>query len=69
MGGKKLYTIKEMAELAGVSARTLRYYDTIDLLKPAYTNEAGYRSDVFIDTVALNCLRGYGGISPAIACL
>ena len=43
MGGKKLYTIKEMAELAGVSARTLRYYDTIGLLKPAYTNEAGYR--------------------------
>ena len=38
-----MYTIKEMAELAGVSARTLRYYDTIDLLKPAYTNEAGYR--------------------------
>lgn len=43
MGGKKLYTIKEMAEMAGVSARTLRYYDTIGLLKPAFTNEAGYR--------------------------
>ena len=38
-----MYTIKEMAEMAGVSARTLRYYDTIGLLKPAFTNEAGYR--------------------------
>ena len=38
-----MYTIKEMAETAGVSARTLRYYDTIGLLKPAFTNEAGYR--------------------------
>lgn len=26
------YTVKELAELAGVSARTLRYYDAIDLL-------------------------------------
>ena len=38
-----MYSIKEMAEMAGVSARTLRYYDTIGLLKPVYTNEAGYR--------------------------
>lgn len=38
-----MYTISEIAELAGVSARTLRYYDSIGLLKPAFTNEAGYR--------------------------
>lgn len=37
------YSIREMAELAGVSARTLRYYDQIGLLKPLYVNEAGYR--------------------------
>lgn len=37
------YSIRELAELAGVSARTLRYYDEIDLLKPLYVNEAGYR--------------------------
>ena len=37
------YSIKELSELAGVSARTLRYYDEIGLLKPSRVNEAGYR--------------------------
>lgn len=37
------YSIRELSELAGVSARTLRYYDEIGLLKPLRTSEAGYR--------------------------
>ena len=37
------YTINELSNLAGVSARTLRYYDEIGLLKPLRANEAGYR--------------------------
>lgn len=37
------YSIRELSELAGVSARTLRYYDSIGILKPLYTNDAGYR--------------------------
>lgn len=37
------YGIKEVSELTGVSARTLRYYDQIGLLKPLETSEAGYR--------------------------
>lgn len=37
------YSIRELSELAGVSTRTLRYYDGIGLLKPLYVNEAGYR--------------------------
>lgn len=37
------YSIKEMSEMAGVSARTLRYYDEIDLLKPSSVTESGYR--------------------------
>lgn len=36
-------TVKEMAALTGVSPRTLRYYDSIGLLKPAQVTEAGYR--------------------------
>lgn len=36
-------TVKEVSELSGVSIRTLRYYDEIDLLKPAKVTEAGYR--------------------------
>lgn len=37
------YTVNQLAKIAGVSARTLRYYDQIDLLKPARVTEAGYR--------------------------
>ena len=37
------YSIKELSELAGISARTLRYYDEIGLLLPLRTNDAGYR--------------------------
>ena len=36
--------IKEFAGLAGVSVRTLHYYDEIGLLKPAHVDkETGYR--------------------------
>lgn len=37
------YTVKQLSDLAGVSGRTLRYYDQIELLKPAWINESGYR--------------------------
>lgn len=37
------YSIRELSELVGVSARTLRYYDEIGLLKPSRTSDAGYR--------------------------
>jgi len=37
------YTIKEIAELAGVSTRTLRYYDQIGLFPPTGTSPNGYR--------------------------
>lgn len=38
-----MITIKEMSELTGVSARTLRYYDEIGLFHPNGRSEAGYR--------------------------
>ena len=37
------YTVKELAELAGVTVRTLHHYDHIGLLSPAYHTENGYR--------------------------
>ncbi len=37
------YTVQKLAQLAGVSTRTLRYYDEIGLLKPARINSSGYR--------------------------
>lgn len=38
-----LYTIDELAKISGVTSRTLRYYDTIGLLKPAGYTVSGYR--------------------------
>lgn len=37
------YTINKLANIAGVSTRTLRYYDEIDLLKPCRISSSGYR--------------------------
>lgn len=37
------YTVKKLADISGVSARTLRYYDQIGLLKPEYVDVNGYR--------------------------
>ena len=37
------YTIKKVAELSGVSARTLRFYDEIGLLHPKRVNSSNYR--------------------------
>jgi len=39
------YSIKQLADLAGVSTRTMRYYDQIGLLKPAHVGTNGYRYD------------------------
>ncbi len=38
----RTYTIRQFAELAGMSVRTLHHYDRLGLLKPQ-RNEAGYR--------------------------
>ena len=37
------YTVQKLGKLAGISARTLRYYDEIGILKPARISSSGYR--------------------------
>jgi len=37
------YTVKQVAEMSGVSVRTLHFYDETGLLRPAYTGANGYR--------------------------
>lgn len=37
------YTIRKLAGMAGISTRTLRYYDEIGILKPVRINSSGYR--------------------------
>lgn len=39
----KKYTVGELAELSGVTVRTLHHYDEIGLLKPGQRSENGYR--------------------------
>jgi len=38
-----VYTVKKLADLAGVSVRTLHYYDEVGLLKPHSRSKSGYR--------------------------
>ena len=38
-----MYTVKQLSDLAGVSVRTLHYYDEIGLLAPSSVSENGYR--------------------------
>jgi MerR family regulatory protein./MerR, DNA binding. len=37
------YTVRKLAGIAGVSPRTIRYYDEVGLLKPVRINSSGYR--------------------------
>lgn len=43
MARTRTYLVKEVAEIAGVSVRTLHHYDEIELLVPAGRTDAGYR--------------------------
>lgn len=47
-------TVKEIAKLTGISARTLHYYDEIGLFVPTSKSEAGYR---LYDDKALETLQ------------
>lgn len=42
-GGNLEYTINDIAKIAGISTRTLRYYDEINLLSPKRISSNGYR--------------------------
>lgn len=45
------YSIQSLSKMAGISTRTLRYYDEIGILKPARISSSGYRvySDKEVD--------------------
>jgi len=40
---KDYYTVKQVAQMAGISIRTLHLYESLDLLRPAFRAESGYR--------------------------
>ncbi len=37
------YTVSQLAELAGITVRTLHHYDELGLLRPTARTAAGYR--------------------------
>ena len=38
-----ILTVKDIVQITGITKRTLQYYDKINLLKPIYLTENGYR--------------------------
>ncbi|WP_426321070.1 MerR family transcriptional regulator [Pseudoduganella sp. R-43] len=38
-----MFTVKQLSDITGVTGRTLRYYDSIGLLKPSRIGDNGYR--------------------------
>jgi DNA-binding transcriptional MerR regulator len=53
------YSIKQLAQLAGISIRTLHYYDEIGLLSPAREMSNGYRRYMDADLITLQLILIY----------
>ncbi len=64
MNEKKLLTIGKMAKKCQLNVQTLRYYESIHLIKPQYTdNKTGYRyysNDQFYDLLLVKHFKSYG---------
>src|SRR4051794_3220659 len=59
-------TVKEVAELSGVTVRTLHHYDEIGLLKPSERSEAGYRLYSHADLKRLQEILGWRELGFAL---
>lgn len=65
MKERRFYTSGEFAKMAGVTIRTIRYYDTKGILKPSHRNSSGHRlysDDDFIKLKKILALK-YLGLS------
>ena len=49
-------TVKQVSQLAGISVRTLHYYDSIGLLPPTQVTQSGYRLYDDRALVRLQCI-------------
>lgn len=66
------YRIKQLSQLAGVSVRTLHYYDEIGLLQPSARSTSGYRLYSVSDALRLQQImlgREFGMPLADIACM
>lgn len=53
-----MYSIGQFSKKTGVSIRTLRYYDEMNLLKPSYISETGRRFYENEDIITLQKIKG-----------
>lgn len=63
------YTILELASMAGISTRTLRYYEQIGLLCPAGRTETGYRLYTQEEVDALQLILFYKELGLPLAAI
>ncbi|HHW08166.1 MAG TPA: MerR family transcriptional regulator [Clostridia bacterium] len=63
------YTVQQLSVLAGVSPRTIRYYDEIGLLKPARISPAGYRIYRLREVDRLQQILFYRELGVSLACI
>ncbi len=61
------YTIHQLADLAGVSVRTLHHYDQIGLLKPERRTPGGYRIYQHADLLRLQQILFYRELDVPLA--
>ena len=61
------YSIHELSRLSGVTARTLRWYDQIGLLKPSRVEESGYRYDGGAEVDRLQDILYYRALGVELA--
>jgi DNA-binding transcriptional MerR regulator len=57
--------IGEAASASGVSAKTIRYYETARLVTPADRTDGGYRVYTQTDVIMLRCGSSSGRVTSA----
>ena len=60
------HTIKDIADLLGVTTHNLRYYDKMELISPEINAENGYRYYSLLDTRRFNLIRYYRSMGLSI---
>lgn len=63
------YTVQKLGQIAGVSTRTLRYYDEIGILRPARINSSGYRIYGQVEVDRLQQILFYRELDMSLECI
>jgi DNA-binding transcriptional MerR regulator len=63
------YTVQKLGRMAGISTRTLRYYDEIGILKPARINSSGYRIYGKAEVDRLQQILFYRELGVSLECI